>query len=116
MEARIISVPTEKITDRNSFHEVFSKCFGFPEFYGKNMDAWVDCMGYLDSPESSMSSVTVPADGIAIIQLEDAESFKNRCSEQYNDLVECTSFVNMRCVSAGRTPILALAPIAQHNN
>ncbi len=31
------------------FHETFAREFGFPSFYGKNMNAWIDCMTSLDN-------------------------------------------------------------------
>jgi hypothetical protein len=36
------------ITDWNSFHTTCRETFGFPEFYGMNMNAWIDCLTYLD--------------------------------------------------------------------
>jgi hypothetical protein len=36
-----VSLDCAKIHDWPSFHEEFSKRFGFPDFYGRNMDAWV---------------------------------------------------------------------------
>jgi RNAse (barnase) inhibitor barstar len=27
-----------------SFHEAFASALGFPSWYGRNMDAWIDCM------------------------------------------------------------------------
>lgn len=37
-----VRLPTERITDWESFHEVCREVFGFPDFYGMNMDAWID--------------------------------------------------------------------------
>ncbi|WP_206361205.1 barstar family protein, partial [Pseudomonas viridiflava] len=34
------------ISDWQTFHNVFAEQFGFPVFYGRNMDAWVDCLSY----------------------------------------------------------------------
>jgi len=35
---------TRRITNWNTFHNVFAKDFDFPSYYGENMDAWIDCM------------------------------------------------------------------------
>ncbi|AOK13540.1 barstar family protein [Burkholderia vietnamiensis] len=54
-----VFVDTTKITDWPSFHRVFSQIFGFPAFYGNNMDALIDCLSYLDDPEAAMTSLHV---------------------------------------------------------
>src|SRR5688572_7987636 len=40
----VIKIDTQRITDWKSFHNLFAEVFGFPGFYGRNMDAWIDCM------------------------------------------------------------------------
>lgn len=42
-----VRLNTNQITDWASFHLVCKEAFGFPEFYGANMNAWIDCMSYL---------------------------------------------------------------------
>ena len=96
------------------FHAVFQEVFGFPEFYGRNMDAWNDCMTYLDDPDSGMSSVTVAKGGLVIIRVENASALKKRCPELYDALVECAAFVNYRRVDVGESPILALMLIGHY--
>jgi len=39
-----VRVDATHIRDWDNFHDVFADAFGFPDFYGRNMDAWVDCM------------------------------------------------------------------------
>ena len=39
---------TNQISDWESFHHLCKKEFGFPDFYGMNMNAWIDCLSYLD--------------------------------------------------------------------
>lgn len=51
MQNTVIQIDTHLIKDWKSFHDVFSETFGFPKFYGRNIDAWNDCMSSLDAPE-----------------------------------------------------------------
>jgi RNAse (barnase) inhibitor barstar len=105
----MIRINADEIVDAESFHSVFARVFGFPEFYGRNMDAWIDCMSYLDDPTAEMSTVHVmPGETLALI-LENAERLKSRCPLIFADLSECAAFVNWRCVQAGGRPLLALA-------
>jgi RNAse (barnase) inhibitor barstar len=48
MDAVKVSVDCSKTSNWNSFHDEFAVAFGFPDFYRKNMNAWIDCMTYFD--------------------------------------------------------------------
>jgi hypothetical protein len=105
----LVRIDCDRITDWESFHAVFAETFGLPAFYGRNMNAWVDCMSYLDDPASGMTSVFAPPGGIVTLQLDRVNEFVDRCPEQYAALVECTAFVNWRRSSQGESAVLALA-------
>ncbi|TOH04642.1 ribonuclease inhibitor, partial [Vibrio parahaemolyticus] len=32
------------IENENQLHELMANCFGFPDYYGKNWDAFWDCL------------------------------------------------------------------------
>ncbi|HEY4354488.1 MAG TPA: barstar family protein [Acidobacteriaceae bacterium] len=96
------------IRDWASFHEEFSRVFGFPSFYGKNMDAWIDCMSSLNAPDDGMSTVHCEPGSILTIDLENAADFARRCPEQYAALFSCAAFVNARRNEVGEPSVLAL--------
>ena len=110
MRCKIITIPTDDITDWPSFHEVFQKVLGFPDFYGRNMDASIDCMASIDTPEHGMSTVTVEIDELLVLNIEDAAGFQARCHELYDALLECLAFVNCRRAAVGERPVIALMP------
>ena len=60
MIAKKVSIDCAIIHDCNSFHDEFARVFGFPSFYGRNMNAWIDCMTSLDEPEDGMTSIHAP--------------------------------------------------------
>ena len=105
----VVKIDTGKIHDWDSFHNVFKESMGFPDFYGRNMDAWIDCMTFLDVPEDGMTSVHVPRDGILVLSLSDASGLASRCPEIYEAILECSAFVNHRRLEAGEAPVLALS-------
>ncbi len=105
----VVRLDCGRITDWDSFHAVFAEVFGFPGFYGRNMNAWIDCMSYLDEPGAGMSAVGVPAGGVLTLQLDGVDEFAVRCPEQYAALIECAAFVNWRRSSRGEPGVLALA-------
>jgi hypothetical protein len=108
MQTTVVTIPTDQITDWDSFHSVCKTAFGFPDFYGRNMNAWIDCMTYLDEPPSGMTNISVDVGDLVTLRIDDAPDFRRRCPEQYAALVECTAFVNYRRIEVGAKPILAL--------
>jgi hypothetical protein len=107
-QTTIITIAADKITDWASFHSVFEQTLGFSDFYGRNMNAWIDCMTYVDDPASGMSSVMIAEGDLLALRIDDAPEFQRRCPEQYRALIECAAFVNYRRMERGAAPVLAL--------
>ncbi|MEG3788976.1 barstar family protein [Lysobacter sp. CCNWLW3] len=105
----MIRIDSNSIVDAESFHSVFAAAFGFPSFYGRNMNAWIDCLSDLDDPDSGMTIVHVGPGQVLPLVIEHAQAFKVRCPALFSALVEGAAFVNWRRMEMGRTPVLALA-------
>ena len=105
---QVITVPVEDITDWQSFHAIFQRLFGFPDFYGRNMDAWVDCMTSLDAPEDGLTSIAVSKGELLTMRVDKPFELRERCPEQYDALIECSASVNFRRVEVGDLPVLAV--------
>lgn len=108
MRTSVIAIPAPLISDWESFHTVFEKVLGFPAYYGRNMDAWIDCMTYVDDPDAGMVGAPVERGELLTLRLDDAADFEVRCPEQYAALIECAAFVNYRRMETGGQPVLAL--------
>ncbi len=52
MSVTIVIIDCAKIKSANDLHDAFDRIFGFPEYYGRNMDAWIDCMSCIDDPDA----------------------------------------------------------------
>jgi RNAse (barnase) inhibitor barstar len=105
----LVKVDTCRIRDWNTFHDVFAEVLGFPDFYGRNMDAWIDCMTYVDDPTAGMSTVHATTGTVLVLQLEDVRDFAARCPELYAAIIECSAFVNWRRIEIGQDAVLALS-------
>jgi hypothetical protein len=105
----VVEIDTTAVTDWDSFHDVFESSMGFPDFYGRNMNAWIDCMTCLDEPRDGMTSVHAPEGGVLVIALSDATDLAARCADIYEAIVECSAFVNYRKIDVGERPVLSLA-------
>ena len=105
----VVNIDLDRITDWDSFHAVFAEAMGFPAFYGRNMDAWIDCMTDLDVPETGMARVYAPPDGAVVLNLRHVTEFVKRCPEQYEAIIDCSAFVNYRRSQDGDDPVLFLS-------
>jgi hypothetical protein len=98
---------TVRISDWQSFHDESRRAFGFPEWYGMNMNAWIDCLTYLDEGDG-LSRFHLGEEEVLEIEVSDSASFRSRLPEIYDALVQCSSFVNERNVEAGKRAMLSL--------
>ncbi len=113
MKPSVIKIPADKITEWESFHDVFQQVLGFPSFYGRNMNAWIDCMTSVDAAADGLTTVTVLPGEILILEIGDPIDFRNRRPEQYAALIECSAFVNFRRCELGEPPVPALMPLGR---
>jgi Barstar (barnase inhibitor) len=103
----IVQIPLDRIHDWETFHTVFAEVLGFPDYYGRNMNAWIDCMTSLDDPDMYPSPLA--KGDVLTLDIEDVHSFKERCPEQFAVLIDCSAFVNYRRIRVDQAPILALS-------
>jgi hypothetical protein len=82
---------------------VRKETFGLPDFYGNNMDAWIDCLTYLREGDG-MSRFHIGQNEMLEIEITDTRRFKERVPEIFDALVECSAFVNFR----NFPPVIAL--------
>lgn len=85
-------IDAKEINTWDNFHDVFYSVFEFPSYYGRNMDAWIDCMTDLDDTVFTyIKNVSEIIDG-----------------DIYNSLIECSAFANYRFIESGK-PVIAFA-------
>jgi hypothetical protein len=109
---KTVAIDGAAIVDGAAFHQIFADAFGFPAFYGRNMDAWIDCMGYLDEPKAEMSEVHLAPGEVLTIAVLNADRFKSQCPEMWLSFLECAAFVNWRLVDKGKPAIVAISASA----
>ena len=109
MIVSLTKIDCGNIKDWESFHDEFNRVFGFPHFYGRNMDAWIDGMSSLSEPDEELTQIHCEKGSVITIELKNVREFKSRCPEQYDAVTECTAFVNWRLIESGRQPVLSLS-------
>ena len=105
----VVKIDTRQITDWDSFDNVFTEAFGFPEWYGRNMNAWIDCMSSLDYPDDGLSEIKCQVGDVVVLQLEHTDTFAAREPEMFQALLDCAAFVNWRRIERNELAILALS-------
>ena len=103
----VIRIPTERITDWDTFHDVFAEVLGFPDFDRRDMNAWHDCLGYADE-DDGMRNVVVPAGDVLTLDLGKSD-FGTRCPELFRAVLDGAAFVNYARVEQGERPIIAVS-------
>jgi len=109
MKPTIVKIPTEEIHDWESFHSVFSRLLGFPDFYGRTMNAWIDCMTSVDEPEDGLSTIHGTKEAGLCLDLGDCTDFAKRCPTQYEAILDSTALVNYRRMEVGEEPVISLS-------
>lgn len=102
----LVRIDGRQLRDWDSFHETFADTFGFPSYYGRNLDAWIDCMTYLEDPSAGMTKIHGTENDPVVLQIDQIDSVPD---EIYRPLVECAAFVNYRRIEQGQRAIIALS-------
>jgi hypothetical protein len=89
------------------FHRASRAAFGFPDFYGNNFDAWIDCMSGLRNGDG-MTRFTLAADEMLDIIVSNAGILQKSAPDLLESLQQCVAEVNLRCEEAGQPPMLSL--------
>lgn len=108
MTATIVKINGKLIRDEASFHKIFAKEFGFPDCYGENLNAWQDCMEYLDE-DDGMTKIKVEKGGIIALYIENSAEFYERCPELFQRFLNVCGSINEGRVAIGKPPTIALA-------
>lgn len=94
------------ISDWESLHDVFADALGFPEYYGRNSSAWIDCMTY---PNDECARVSLAEDEVLTVHLKSAQVLKERAPQLLIDILEMSAFVNFRRIEIGEQPVLIIS-------
>ncbi len=98
----------ELITDWDSFHTECEKVFGFPDFYGRNMNAWVDCLSYLRD-DDGMSKFVLKENEVLTIEVLHSDKLRAAAPDIVEELQFCVAMINERCEDYEETATLRLA-------
>lgn len=93
------------MTDWNAFHAQSQTVFGFPDFYGCSMDAWIDCLSYLRD-DDGMSAIRLGPDEVLQINITHAQAWRTAQPEMLDEVLFCIAGINERYEDYGEKPAL----------
>ena len=105
-----VEIDLTTVHDSEDFHDAFARALGFPDFYGRNMNAWEDMLSDLSKPGVvGMTTVEVPAGEDLVLRLNGAAAFADEHPDLFGALVGSTAHVNrLKVTLEGSTRILLL--------
>jgi len=68
MKLRKLVLDLKNINDLSEFHEMMKKKFGFPDFYGANINALIDCLSLMRYPKAEMCKFILQPDEILLLE------------------------------------------------
>ena len=104
-----ILINRKDLTSWDYLHDHFSVLFGFPAWYGRNKDAWIDCMTFLDQKDENRASYNLAPESLILIEIFDVSDLDPAHYEVFRSLVDCASSVNYRRIELGLKPFLLLS-------
>jgi len=104
-----VVIDTKAIHDWETLHAVCKEAFGFPDFYGRNGNAFIDCLTYLDEGDGMSRFVLEPGETLTV-ELTDSYVFADRAPEQAVALFAWIGATNERHVDDGKQPMLLMVP------
>ncbi len=84
------------IKDWDSFHDEFQSAMGFFEGYGRNLNAWIDCMGdmYTNGEYESLTKFNLNDGDRFTLVLRNSEMFAKNYPGILQAFSECAASVN----------------------
>ncbi|WP_143310278.1 barstar family protein [Chitinophaga vietnamensis] len=98
---KTIQLDFKAINSLETLHHTLKEQMGFPDFYGANIHALIDCLSSIRYPEDGMSKITLEKDEILMIettQLSQASEVLLR------HLLIAVEDVNNRQIARGNQP------------
>jgi len=102
-----IEIDFSTINNIEEMHIVLQEKFGFPHFYGKNLNALIDCLSSLRYPEDKMSSLFLDSPN-EVLFLK-TKKLSSKSIKVLQCLLLAIESVNSRYILKGQTPCIVLS-------
>ncbi|MCG8711046.1 barstar family protein [Brenneria sp. 4F2] len=100
-----VKIDFAKIKTLDDFYNELSGLFGFPDFFGRNINALIDCLFSLRYPEDEMTKIHVATSEYLLIELH---HFSLTTEEIKETLIVTIENVSLKCKEKGQEPSIVL--------
>lgn len=108
MKIKKLSVDFSQVNNLEEMHDALAKVFSFPDFYGKNVHALIDCWSSLRFPEDEMSGITAEKDEVVLLEVKGLSRFD---LIMMNHFIISVENVNRFSIERMGLPLILLLPI-----
>ncbi|HAF2950225.1 TPA: barstar family protein [Salmonella enterica] len=105
MKMITLSIDLKEMNGVIEFHNKFKQLFGFPDFYGNNFHAFVDCLTSLRIPEDGMTSVNIKQDEYILLEVSNINHLSD---DLRHDFLLSIQEVNNRSILFGEKASILL--------
>ncbi|ASM02270.1 hypothetical protein BMF90_18065 [Serratia sp. OLHL2] len=102
---RKVKIDFAKIKTLDDFYTELSGLFGFPDFFGRNINALIDCFFSLRYPQDEMTKIHVAASEYLLMELH---HFSLASEEIKETLIFTIENVSLKCKEKGQEPSIVL--------
>ena len=102
-----VALRADEIEDWEGFHAACQRALGFPAIYGRNMNAWIDCMSSLRAGDGMVGVRLQPGEMLEL-EVVGVRLLRERVPDLVEALVDATAVVNRRLIEDGEAPVIAL--------
>ena len=105
MKFKKLSSDFYKIKIDDDFHDEMKRLFGFPDFYGKNFNAFIDCLSSLRFPEDGMTNIHLDKDEYLLMEIKGIHSLSDEIRHGFLLSIEV---INQGAISFGDEALIFL--------
>ena len=102
----VVTIDGRRLTNLPAMHVELARAFGFPDYYGANLDALLDCLSSLDAPDDGLSTVHVGAGGLVVLAIDHAEA---AAAAVFATLCDVVAAANLRVRERRGAGLIAIA-------
>ena len=106
MKYKTIQIDCNNMSEKE-LNKTMKELLGFPDFYGMNWDAMIDCLSYMRYPHEQMTELTLEEDETLIIYCKNLPKAKF----DIPIFIDVTDAVNEKEMNDGHSPQIFLCPI-----
>lgn len=98
------------------FHEAFRAAMGFHDYYGRDWEAWIECLMEEGNDFGVVPKFTVPKGGTLTLRLQNVDKMNANRPHLLDRLNDDIAGVNHQRLEQGESPLIALAYQVEPNH